>query len=193
VLRPHRIGVGLYDRSGDGLVLRRRLDVAVEGERTDLGLAAADAPDLLLLNDGDLTFAKVRLDDRSLATARTRPAPAGRPAGPRAGVGVAVGRLPRRRAAGGGLRRGGAGQRGRRADPAVVAALLGQARTAAVLYTADGARSSTRWPRRPAGGRRRAARQRPAAGPGARLRRHRPQRAARRRAGAAAAGTRPRG
>ena len=70
VLRPHRMGVGLYDRTEQGLVLRDRLDVSLDGVTAELGLDAADLPDLLLLNDGDLSFAKVRFDERSLATVR---------------------------------------------------------------------------------------------------------------------------
>ena len=70
VLRPHRIGVGLYDRVGAGeqsaLVLRQRLDVELSGARTPVPVDVL--PDLLLPNDGDLTFAKLRFDDRSLAT-----------------------------------------------------------------------------------------------------------------------------
>jgi aminopeptidase N len=72
-LRPHRLGVGLYDRAADGTVsLRRRieldLDPAVDDGRTVVReLAGEKAADLLLLNDGDLTYAKIRLDDASLA------------------------------------------------------------------------------------------------------------------------------
>ena len=71
-LRPHRIGVGLYDLDGPGgagavLRLRSRLDVEIYGTMTKLALDPAERPNLLLLNDGDLTFAKLRLDDRSLA------------------------------------------------------------------------------------------------------------------------------
>ncbi len=71
-LRPHRLGVGLYDRGTDGTVVRRRrieldLDPAA-GSRTPVPeLSGERAADLLLLNDGDLTYAKVRLDDRSMA------------------------------------------------------------------------------------------------------------------------------
>ena len=70
VLRSHRIGVGLYERDGAG-VLRRtmRFEIDVEGERTEVPkLVGVRQPDLLLLNDGDLTFAKIRLDTRSQAT-----------------------------------------------------------------------------------------------------------------------------
>jgi aminopeptidase N len=70
-LRPHRLGIALYDR-GDTTVLRRRieldLDPAEDGGRTPVPeLAGQQAPDLLLLNDGDLTYAKIRLDDASVA------------------------------------------------------------------------------------------------------------------------------
>ncbi|HSJ00418.1 MAG TPA: aminopeptidase N, partial [Patescibacteria group bacterium] len=72
-LRAHRLAIGLYDRSPDGsrLDLRERVEVEVTGERTDVpALAGARVPDLLLLNDDDLTWAKIRLDPRSLATIR---------------------------------------------------------------------------------------------------------------------------
>src|SRR5690349_10411340 len=65
-LRPHRIGIGLYDQGADGVVLRRRLvevdiDPAVDGGRTPLPeLTGEPAADLLLINDGDLTYAKIR-------------------------------------------------------------------------------------------------------------------------------------
>jgi aminopeptidase N len=70
-LRPHRIGLGLYDRTPAGTVLRRRIEVdldpARDGGRTPVPeLTGEPAADLLLVNDGDLTFAKVRLDDASL-------------------------------------------------------------------------------------------------------------------------------
>jgi aminopeptidase N len=71
-LRPHRLGLGLYDRGPGGGVLRRRIEVdldpAVDAGRTPVPeLSGEPAADLLLVNDGDLTFAKVRLDDRSAA------------------------------------------------------------------------------------------------------------------------------
>ncbi|MCG5467204.1 aminopeptidase N [Micromonospora sp. LAH09] len=66
VLRPHRIGVGRY--SVDGTVQRDEVgvDPVADGGRTVLGeLTGAPAARLLLPNDGDLTFAKVRLDPAS--------------------------------------------------------------------------------------------------------------------------------
>jgi len=68
-LRTHRIGVGLYDLRGDRLVRREVLEIDVTGEQTEISaLAGVRAADVLLLNDDDLTYAKLRLDDRSMAT-----------------------------------------------------------------------------------------------------------------------------
>jgi aminopeptidase N len=69
VLRPHRIAIGLYDRGQGGLTRRRRVELDVVGERTEVPeLAGERAPDLILVNDDDLTYAKVRLDQRSMRT-----------------------------------------------------------------------------------------------------------------------------
>lgn len=62
--RPHRLQIGLYDLQGDTLVLRERIPVDLAEERTPVALPDAD---LVLLNDGDLTYAKARLDERSLS------------------------------------------------------------------------------------------------------------------------------
>ncbi len=69
-IRPHRIAVGLY--SVEGGVVRRvqRIELDVDGARTEVPeLVGVQQPDLLLLNEDDLTYAKIRLDDRSLDTA----------------------------------------------------------------------------------------------------------------------------
>jgi len=76
-LRSHRIAIGLYDRDGERLVRRERVEVDVLGARTEVAaLAGSRVPDLLLLNDDDLSWAKIRLDDRSLATVRDGGLPA---------------------------------------------------------------------------------------------------------------------
>jgi aminopeptidase N len=68
-LRRHRIGIGLYDEHDGHLVSRRHVEVDVEGELTAIDeLVGERQPDLLLLNDGDLSYAKIRLDERSLST-----------------------------------------------------------------------------------------------------------------------------
>jgi aminopeptidase N len=69
VLRPHRLAVGLYRRTDSGLVRTERFEVDIDGPRTELPeLTGATQPDLVLLNDDDLTYAKIRLDERSRAT-----------------------------------------------------------------------------------------------------------------------------
>ena len=68
--RPHRIAIGLYDLEGGALVRRDRVEVDVAGPLTEVPeLTGVRQPDLLLLNDDDLTYAKLRLDERSLSTA----------------------------------------------------------------------------------------------------------------------------
>ncbi|HWK92536.1 MAG TPA: aminopeptidase N [Luteimicrobium sp.] len=73
-LRPHRLAVGFYDVVGEGderkLVRTHRVELDVDGERTDVPeLVGVARPDLVLVNDDDLAYAKIRLDDVSLATA----------------------------------------------------------------------------------------------------------------------------
>jgi aminopeptidase N len=69
VLRRHRLAVGLYDAGPDGLTRSARVELDVDGESTDVpDLVGHPAADLVLVNDDDLTYAKLRLDDRSLAT-----------------------------------------------------------------------------------------------------------------------------
>ncbi|MFC4336791.1 aminopeptidase N [Salininema proteolyticum] len=69
-LRTHRIAIGLYDLADGRLVRRDRLEADVSGASTRIdALTGVKQPDLLLLNDDDLTYAKLRLDEKSLATA----------------------------------------------------------------------------------------------------------------------------
>jgi aminopeptidase N len=71
-LRPHRLRVGLFDVEGKALVRRRSVELDVQGASTPVPeLAGEPIPDLLLVNDGDLTYAKITLDERSLATLKT--------------------------------------------------------------------------------------------------------------------------
>jgi len=84
-LRSHRVAVGLYDRvpgaangvaegaaavGGAGSIVRReRIELDVVGAVTEVPkLIGERRPDLLLLNDDDLTYAKIRLDADSLST-----------------------------------------------------------------------------------------------------------------------------
>jgi aminopeptidase N len=69
-LRPHRLAVGFYNVTDGRLVRVHREELDVDGERTDVpALHGLQQPDLILLNDDDLAYAKVRLDAKSLATA----------------------------------------------------------------------------------------------------------------------------
>ena len=69
-LRAHRAGIGLYDRDAKGVLrLRRRVETDLTGAITPITeLVGERVCDLVLLNDGDLTFAKLRFDPRSLET-----------------------------------------------------------------------------------------------------------------------------
>ncbi|MCU1573923.1 MAG: aminopeptidase Metallo peptidase family [Micrococcaceae bacterium] len=69
-LRNHRLRIGLYFLQADGALVRRSsVEADIGGASTPLpALSGQPAPDLLLVNDGDLTYAKVRLDARSQHT-----------------------------------------------------------------------------------------------------------------------------
>ena len=71
-LRPHRLAVGLYDITGDALKLRKSVELDVNGALTKVDeLAGEKTADLLLINDRDLSYAKLRFDDRSIATLKS--------------------------------------------------------------------------------------------------------------------------
>jgi aminopeptidase N len=66
--RPHRIAIGLYDLQGGKLARTDRIELDVDGELTEVPeLVGRKRPAVLLLNDDDLSYAKVRLDPESLA------------------------------------------------------------------------------------------------------------------------------
>ncbi|OZD10728.1 aminopeptidase N [Rhodococcus sp. 06-156-3C] len=67
--RPHRLAIGLYDEDSDGHLVRTgRHEIDITDATTPVDLPSAA---LTLLNDDDLTYAKIRFDDRSLETIRT--------------------------------------------------------------------------------------------------------------------------
>ena len=69
-IRPHRLGIGFYNLQDGALVRTHYEEVDVDGDRTEVPeLHGHKRPDLVLLNDEDLAYAKIRLDERSLATA----------------------------------------------------------------------------------------------------------------------------
>jgi aminopeptidase N len=68
-LRPHRIAVGLYEKGEAGLTRVRRLELDVDGPRTEVPeLVGVRQPDVVVLNDDDLSYTKIRFDERSIAT-----------------------------------------------------------------------------------------------------------------------------
>jgi aminopeptidase N len=70
-LRPHRLAVGFYNPAEDGTfhrVWRGELDI--EGATSEVSEARGlPRPELILINDDDLAYAKIRLDEHSRATA----------------------------------------------------------------------------------------------------------------------------
>jgi len=69
-LRSHRVAIGLYSLSPDGLVRTASVETDVAGDWTPVpALVGVPRPDLVLINDEDLTYAKIRLDPHSLRTA----------------------------------------------------------------------------------------------------------------------------
>jgi len=75
-LRPHRAAVGFYNLATTGedagkLVRTHRVELDVDGALTQVPeLVGMKRPALVLLNDDDLAYAKIRLDPVSLATAK---------------------------------------------------------------------------------------------------------------------------
>ncbi|WP_353828368.1 aminopeptidase N [Agromyces sp. SYSU T0242] len=72
-LRPHRVAIGSYDDVEGRLERVHRVELDVHGAQTEVPeLIGRPRPALLLVNDDDLTYAKVRLDRASFRTARER-------------------------------------------------------------------------------------------------------------------------
>ncbi|MFC4534083.1 aminopeptidase N [Sphaerisporangium dianthi] len=68
-LRSHRVAIGLYSRVDGSLTRVKRVELDVVGARTAVSELVGEAqPDLVLINDDDLTYAKIRLDERSMRT-----------------------------------------------------------------------------------------------------------------------------
>ncbi len=68
-IRPHHLNLGVYDLVNSKLTLRKIIELDISGELTHVvELRDEKVADLLLLNDGDLAYAKIRFDQRSLQT-----------------------------------------------------------------------------------------------------------------------------
>ncbi|MDN6399998.1 MAG: aminopeptidase N [Brachybacterium sp.] len=68
-LRPHRLQVGGFSLRDGALVRTETVELDVDGELTEVPALTGKRADLWLVNDGDLAYAKVRLDPQSLAVA----------------------------------------------------------------------------------------------------------------------------
>ncbi|MDF2442216.1 MAG: aminopeptidase, partial [Subtercola sp.] len=68
-IRPHRLAVGFYNLHEGALIRNHRVELDVAGPSTSVDeLVGLTRPDLVLLNDDDLAYAKIRLDEQSLST-----------------------------------------------------------------------------------------------------------------------------
>ena len=68
--RPHRLAIGGYDLVDGALTRTFRVETDIDGALTEIPeLVGKARPALILVNDDDLAYAKVRLDEASLATA----------------------------------------------------------------------------------------------------------------------------
>ncbi len=68
--RTHRIAVGVYSFDGGALQRTKRVELDISGARTEVpGLVGVPAGDLVLVNDDDLAYGNMALDEGSLATA----------------------------------------------------------------------------------------------------------------------------
>ena len=74
LLRPHSLRIGAYDLDGESFVRSAVFDVDVDGAQTPVPeLIGLQQPAVLLVNDDDLAYAKIRFDERSLASVLARP------------------------------------------------------------------------------------------------------------------------
>jgi len=69
-LRPHRLAIGVYRAQGEKVERVHRVECDIDGERTDIPqMVGVHRGDVVVINDDDLAYAKIRLDDQSTAFA----------------------------------------------------------------------------------------------------------------------------
>ena len=71
-IRPHRLAIGFYNTAASGKLERTNrleLDIDADASTEVADLVGLTRPELVLLNDDDLTYAKIRLDDVSFRVA----------------------------------------------------------------------------------------------------------------------------
>lgn len=68
-LRPHRMAVGLYDLTNGALICRKSVVFELSGASATIPeLQGEKVADLVLLNDQDLSYGKIRFDENSINT-----------------------------------------------------------------------------------------------------------------------------
>ncbi|WP_209325127.1 aminopeptidase N [Brevibacterium renqingii] len=73
-LRPHRLAIGFYSDGGDGrLALTHSFPLDLDDESVEVEEARGlPRPDVIIVNDADLSYTKVRFDEASMGTAARR-------------------------------------------------------------------------------------------------------------------------
>ncbi|MBO0978954.1 aminopeptidase N [Microbacterium sp. SD291] len=144
-IRPHRLGIGFYSLQDGSLQRTHHAEVDVDGDRTEVPeLHGLKRPDLVLLNDNDLAYAKIRLDDRSLATAISHLADIADPLARSLVWGAAWDQTRDAESAASAYIDLVLGNIGRESESTTVRTTLAQLRTAATLYVAPEARLAAR-------------------------------------------------
>lgn len=144
-IRPHRLGIGFYDLVDGSLTRTHYVEIDVDGDRTEVPeLKGLKRPALVLLNDNDLAYAKIRLDDRSLATAVAHLADISDPLARSLVWGAAWDQTRDAESAASDYIDLVLGNIGRETESTTVRTTLAQLRTAATLYVAPDDRRSAR-------------------------------------------------
>ncbi|MDF2559974.1 MAG: aminopeptidase [Microbacterium sp.] len=144
-IRPHRLGIGFYTLTDGALTRTHYLEVDVDGDRTEVpDLQGIARPDLVLLNDEDLAYAKIRLDEKSLATAIAHLADIHDPLARSLVWGAAWDQTRDAETAASAYIDLVLGNIGRETESTTVRTTLAQLRTAATLYVAPAERATAR-------------------------------------------------
>ena len=71
-LRPHRLAIGIYEDKGGKVTRVHRVECDIDGESTEVtDLVGLHRGDMILINDDDLAYAKIRLDPQSESFAQS--------------------------------------------------------------------------------------------------------------------------
>jgi len=69
-LRPHRLAIGVYALKEDKMERVHRVECDIDGARSEVPqMVGVHRGDVVVINDDDLTYAKIRLDDSSVGAA----------------------------------------------------------------------------------------------------------------------------